>query len=693
MDSKEYPILCPIYQEYLFDKHILVGDEINLKEASEAFSTVFALARLFGIRITSGQRLAHKELIELASRKLGENVPLPFYRGFPKSVRELTRFQLLFDQLLEYYVSYGMNDFSGEGHSVFERDFERAAFREDARILDFRIVSLEKAKKFLADSADALLRSTRPLRKDQFEMVKAFVQEEDTPEISRCACKDTAIKLLLATKDLSWLRFLHLSDTIAVVDELNYEWNKSTNLRKLNLKNQQRKFITQILDRFFENSNPCTKACYEKKALWCGLLHHIHYQPKNEAAAQFVQRMRGKENHSAYSAFEGAMSEGEIEEAVSVLLKEKGSGILLRNLNYLLSRCRTKAEVEGVLSRIDSENTIVLLQLYFEYALSSPAERRIFRFAKHSMLYKHTETDEELARRKTVLPRTIRITAQEMIEKKLRNLLKNRLRRVCYDPQLNGLAIPLQEGTSLSGFGALPRGSRLPLPDGKIIRAFTYWEKVNDIDLSVIGICRDGSRREFSWRTMASSQSTAIAFSGDVTRGYNGGSEFFDIDIVQFCEKYPDVRYLVFCDNVFSGSPFKDCICTAGYMMRDRFDSGEIFEPKTVHTSYRIDCDSTIAMLFAFDLDTNEFVWLNLAVKGRTRIAGTQEIQSMLRYLECVKVLPFRSLIEMMAQEMTEDLEEADLVISDRQIDVLPEIPVIHSYDLDKMVALINSRG
>ena len=233
----------------------------------------------------------------------------------------------------------------------------------------------------------------------------------------------------------------------------------------------------------------------------------------------------------------------------------------------------------------------------------------------------------------------------------------------------------------------------MPLPDGKIIRAFTYWEKVNDIDLSVIGICRDGSRREFSWRTMASSQSTAIAFSGDVTRGYNGGSEFFDIDIVQFCEKYPDVRYLVFCDNVFSGSPFKDCICTAGYMMRDRFDSGEIFEPKTVHTSYRIDCDSTIAMLFAFDLDTNEFVWLNLAVKGRTRIAGTQEIQSMLRYLECVKVLPFRSLIEMMAQEMTEDLEEADLVISDRQIDVLPEIPVIHSYDLDKMVALINSRG
>ena len=690
MDSNENPYLSLIYQEYLFDKHILVGDETGPKEASEAFSTVFALANLFGIRITSGQRLAHKELIELASRKLGENVPQPFYRGFPESVRELTHFQLLFDQLLEYFVSYGMNDFSGEGHSVFERNFERTAFREDARILDFEIVSVEGAKKILADSVEALLRSTRPLRKDQFELVKAFLQEEDAPEISRCACKDTAIKLLLSTKDLSWLRFLHLSDTIAVVDELNYEWNKSSDLRKLNLKNQQRKFVAQILDLFFEKNQPSTKACYEKKKLWCGLLHHIHYQPKNEAAARFVQSMRGRENLSAYSVFESAMADGEIEKAVSVLLKEKGSGALLRNLNYLLSRCRTKTEVEGVLSHIDSQNTIILLQIYFEYALSSPAERRIFRFAKHSLLCKHTETDEEMARRKTVLPRTTRITVQEMIEEKLEDLLKNRLGKVYYDPQLNGLAIPLQEGTSLSGFGALPRGSRLPLPEGKIIRAFTYWEKVNDIDLSVIGIRRDESRREFSWRTMASSQSDAITYSGDVTRGFNGGSEFFDIDIEQFCAKYPDVRYLVFCDNVFSGTPFQSCICTAGYMLRDRVGSGEIFEPKTVHTSYQIDCDSTFAMLFAFDLDTYEFVWLNLAMKGQARIAGTQEIQSMLRYLESVKAMPFRALIEMMAQEMTEDPAEADLIVSDRLIDVQSDIPIIHSYDLDKMVALIN---
>ena len=62
----------------------------------------------------------------------------------------------------------------------------------------------------------------------------------------------------------------------------------------------------------------------------------------------------------------------------------------------------------------------------------------------------------------------------------------------------------------------------------------------------------------------------------------------------------------------------------------------------------------------------------------------------MLRYLESANVMSFRTLIEWMAQEMTEDPVEADLLISDRQWNVPSEIPVIHSYDLDKMIALIN---
>ena len=92
----------------------------------------------------------------------------------------------------------------------------------------------------------------------------------------------------------------------------------------------------------------------------------------------------------------------------------------------------------------------------------------------------------------------------------------------------------------------------------------------------------------------------------------------------------------------------------------------------------------------AFDLETSEFVWLNVALKGQARIAGTEEIQFVLRYLESTRAMSLRSLIEMMAQEMTEDPAEADLIISDCELDIPTETPVIHSYDLEKMIALIN---
>ena len=80
----------------------------------------------------------------------------------------------------------------------------------------------------------------------------------------------------------------------------------------------------------------------------------------------------------------------------------------------------------------------------------------------------------------------------------------------------------------------------------KKLRAFTYWEKVDDIDLSCFGLTDDGRRIEFSWRTMAGNQSDAITYSGDETSGYKGGSEYFDIKLEEFKKMYPAVKYIVF---------------------------------------------------------------------------------------------------------------------------------------------------
>lgn len=110
---------------------------------------------------------------------------------------------------------------------------------------------------------------------------------------------------------------------------------------------------------------------------------------------------------------------------------------------------------------------------------------------------------------------------------------------------------------------------------------------------------------------MTDMQSDAIVYSGDETSGYNGGSEYFDINIVMFRMLYPDLRYIIFCNNVFSDLTFDNCICRAGYMLRDENDSGQVFEPKTVKSSFKVSASTHFCYLFAIDLDKNEFVWLN----------------------------------------------------------------------------------
>lgn len=248
----------------------------------------------------------------------------PFYKGFPQSVRAFSTEELVFDQLLHYFVTYGFGDFDEAGHSVFEKDFERVAFHENTEAQEFIIQTEEEAEETIQTIVYNLLSGSRPLSERQYALSLAYILEhdEDIPDI---ASKNTLVRFLIDTKKLSLSDSLNLSDIMKVVDELNYRNYKNDNPKKLNLKNQDRKFLTAVLDRMFKGGRCDIRTCYEKKQLWNGFLHHIHYQPKNEAAEMFVRAMRGKGNKSVYSEFEKLMRENRRQEAANLLRENKGT--------------------------------------------------------------------------------------------------------------------------------------------------------------------------------------------------------------------------------------------------------------------------------------------------------------------------------------------------------------------------------
>lgn len=679
-----------IFKSYLFDKHYFVSK--GKASTENAFEVMFSLAHLFGIRITAGRDLLDRKMIVFAGQQLGIDVPKPFYKGFPQSVRALSTDELLFDQLVHYAVTYGLGHFEQAGHSLFEADFERAAFKEDVQIRDFAVISEAEAVTKLGRMTEDLLKSSRPLNARQYALVLDALRTYDF-KVRAVASKQTAVRLLLDTRDLSFADYLALPDVIRLVDELNWREYKREDIRKLNLKNKDRKFISSVLDTFLAREHIDMISCYEKKALWNGLLHHLHYQAKTDDGRAFVTAMRTKGNDSVYADFEKAMTDGNAREAAELLLKGKGSGALLRHLDYLISRCQTEEDIRYILSRTDTNNVIILIQLLLRYARAeTPGKGRTFTFTKHELLKVHQETDQEKASRKSMLTKAQTDMVRETLTASLQAVLKGRLGRVYIDPDMKNYALPLAESTSQGGFGVLASGTHIHIGDMKKIRAFTYWEKVDDIDLSVLGLTEAGRQKEFSWRTMAGSQSAAITYSGDQTAGFNGGSEYFDIDTDAFRKMYPGIRYLVFCDNVFSAVPFDQCICRAGYMLRDTTDSGQVFEPKTVRSAFTVNCQSTFAYLFGIDLETNDFIWLNTARSGSQQVAGEMAADFLIDDFHMTEVMNVYRFFEMMAAEIVSDPATAEVIVTDKEMTAPEGAELIREYDFERMLALINQR-
>ena len=682
-------MLKDVFKNYLFDKSILVND--TKKNEAAAFPAVYALATELGINITSGHELATAQILDFASLRMGHFIPEAFYRGFPDSVRELSREQLLFDQLYHYFNTYFLGTFDESGHSIFEKNFERVSFSENYVKKSFEIVDEVTAISLMKGFCDDLAKATRPLNEYAYSTLLEYVKEYSyMPESFNS--KDTLIRLIIDTENMSLVRHLSLSDVIKLTERILYGYGTSCDMKSLNLRNSDRKTITRILDKIFECGRLNVRECYEKRKLWCGLLHHIHYKPKCDEAKEFLHSMRGGKNHSVYSEFESAIAKGDVMSAADILLSAKGASVLLRNCNYLLSRAKTDDEIDYIVEKVNSKNTMLLIQLLTSYVGYKYDKARTFKFCKHGRLIHHNETEEEQEKRRSRLDEALVKQVAKVIRKKLESVLSCKLGKVYIDPDMQLTALPLHESASMGGYGCLPCGSRIRIPRAKKIRAFTYWEKVNDVDLSMIGLDDDDRQTEFSWRTFASNgNGEEIVFSGDQTSGYDGGSEYFDVDISLLQKKYPKMKYLICSNSVYSAIPFKDIVCTAGYMTRDKNDSGEIFEPKTVKSSFKVTADSTTAYLFAIDIDKHEFVWLNISDESMRQVAGSENISFLKDYMNATDVINMKSFFTMLASEVVTFPEDADIIVSDKDSDTVEGKEKIRSCDFERIMALMNS--
>ncbi len=230
--------------------------------------------------------------------------------------------------------------------------------------------------------------------------------------------------------------------------------------------------------------------------------------------------------------------------------------------------------------------------------------------------------------------------------------VREKMGKVYVDPQLDDYLVPFSQRSASEGFKTITRGSRLEMPpvtEGKnTVRFFIHWKNCkneyrNTVDLDLSAALFDsnwGYKQHISYTNLSESNIKGY-HSGDITSAPKGASEFIDINIPS-AHKI-GARYIVMNVLSYNNQPFNVVPeCFAGFMMRDRPQSGEMYEPKTVINKIDVTSDTTYVIPLIIDIVERKVVWCDLSLTGNPNWVNNIEGNMRSMNLTCKAICDMR---------------------------------------------------
>jgi hypothetical protein len=312
--------------------------------------------------------------------------------------------------------------------------------------------------------------------------------------------------------------------------------------------------------------------------------------------------------------------------AVLALLGQR-PGELARRFDHALRTAPDEAArrqaLELFASHAERFSTPVLLTLWsFLPTRTRPAAVRVF-WPKGAVAKGVAAPDRRPPLDESVVAEGVRVVEAELLR---RFAEKPRFDAAIVDESLRAIVAPFNERTATSAAIALPRGSRVRIPDGKVLRLFMHWCEPErsayrtDLDLSVafyddqwnyVGVC------SYYQLEAAHLGKRIAASSGDFTSAPfpAGASEFVDVHLDE--ARAASVRYVVAVVNAYAGMPFSMLErAFAGVMLRDDVE-GLHFDPRTVELRFSLQGESGVYMPLVADISERTLHWLDVHSKGR----------------------------------------------------------------------------
>lgn len=548
-----------------------------------------------------------QQVLEAAEYSKGDHFDYePMYPNFPKQVAEASEIELYLNAIMHY-----SGDVFGVRIMPVYDKFARPDLDKDEA--EFIVLGLE-TKDSLTETTRNIITMSRPFSqtdKEDIIVLKDFVKFDDNQTFK---VKENLVFLTYSFPDNGLEKYYKTAvDVLRLAAAYSNGDITLATPTKFKLSRPQRRMILQLLDNVDDVEG---MGAYSEQ--WKRLARTLHYRSDNNdkkypTAAINLEKIQTGNYTTINSKIEKAVKELDIE------LLKKYPGIYARRILELLRKHPQEKDtiLQSFSTIVGKVSVPVLLGLY--NLLRSPGKEelshRLIRIKngeenKTFLLENRLSNNDDLTELSTIILDGIEAQGES--------------KKVVFSKDASHYAMPLYTRNISKGSTAIGLGSRLPLDSDKnTIRLFMHWKDFDKsidyydhrVDLDLSAIFLDNNFDFINDIAYYNVRIDDIGYhSGDITSAPEGASEFIDININKALDN--GIRYVVPTIYNYTQQPLNNIPESfTGFMMRDKVNNGEIFEPSTIKHSYDLNNGATNNTPYIIDLKNREIVWLDTALK------------------------------------------------------------------------------
>lgn len=609
----------------------------------------------------------YQRLVKDLRAMVGAHRPFkPMYPNFPAQVMEMTEAELYFNAILHYWTQ------KLPGYEVAER--EPLKDRPNWRLI--RLGSRDDFENIFT----LLAGSKTPFSPQDQEDVKWFVAQyrDDIqrllPELipSKENLAFLGAQLIRNTENANTILDRHITTATDVLRLAVAMSGGDVSLAATCKFGKFRRAERSHLLGWVERAVNRTEDMLRWKPRWIRLGERLHPGEYVDRFPNTVAAFDVLRNDRPFETFNSRVETGLLKKDTGTVLDllDARPGELARRLDHVArTSSEPKVVVERFRDRAAKVSTPVLLQVltHFRYRDTEGGLRAFFPKGSVAKVY---GTQEPLP----ALPQGVADEFAEVCERTLieRFTALPPLGKCYLDARLKNYLVPFSQRSASKALRTLVRGSRLPLPDGSTLRFFVWWKNGRSrVDIDLSAAMYDADFRYIDTLAYYNLKNFGAHHSGDIVDAPKGAAEFIDIDLAKCLKR--SVRYVVMCLNSFTEQPYCDLPeCFAGWMARQKPNSGEIFEPKTVIDKVDVASDTRMCLPAIFDLVEHEVIWADIALSGSPRFPNNVHhnlggVSLMLQALTQLRKTDLHTLFSLHVKargEVVSEVEEAQTVFA-----------------------------